>query len=353
MNLGEIIFNDVMKDFNKKYKEYNTLEKYLNSYTKKELYRLGVRFGLTTSDKKLSEAVVANISTKDKMLNYVVDNIEGIIKSHLLIVKEKDIKFLNKILDNNNTITIKDRNIPLTLIFNLGYTPFIHVYYDKKKDLIIINIQKDIGIIINKILKSKSYIKEHKNILNFEKNIEAMLDVYGIIEEDSLYNIYTKVFEDIDKKVFNKYLMNLNLKEGPLGIVRLNDTNYISILGSDEDEIEVYLNNQTEDYKIYPKEFYTNVANRDYLKSLKSYENLYDYLLKYYDLDLNEEEDIFELIICDYLYQVQESKFKAKEAVIKNLDKYFNINSKQKNEIINYLNRIYYDYPKWRKKGNI
>ena len=36
-----------------------------------------------------------------------------------------------------------------------------------------------------------------------------------------------------------------------------------------------------------------------------------------------------------------------------NLDKYFNINSKQKNEIINYLNRIYYDYPKWRKKGNI
>ena len=180
-----------------------------------------------------------------------------------------------------------------------------------------------------------------------------MLDVYGTIEEDSLYNIYTKVFEDIDKKVFNKYLMNLNLKEGPLGIVRLNDTNYISILGSDEDEIEVYLNNQTEDYKIYPKEFYTNVANRDYLKSLKSYENLYDYLLKYYDLDLNEEEDIFELIICDYLYQVQESKFKAKEAVIKNLDKYFNINSKQKNEIINYLNRIYYDYPKWRKKGNI
>ena len=114
------------------------------------------------------------------------------------------------------------------------------MYYDKKKDLIIINIQKNIGAIINKILKSKSFIKEHKNILNFEKNIEAMLDVYGTIEEDSLYNIYTKVFEDIDKKVFNKYL--INLKECPLGIVSLNDTNYISILGSDEDEAEEYLN---------------------------------------------------------------------------------------------------------------
>ena len=227
------------------------------------------------------------------------------------------------------------------------------MYYDKKKDLIIINIQKNIGVIINKILKSKSFIKEHKNILNFEKNIEAMLDVYGIIEEDSLYNIYTKVFEDIDKKEFNKYLINLNLKECPLCIVSLNDTNYISILGSDEDEAEEYLNNQTEDYKIYPKEFYINVVNRDYLKSLKFYENLYEYLLKYYDLDLNEEGKIFELIICDYLYQVQESKSKAKEAILKNLDKYFNINSKQKNEIINYLNRIYYDYPKWRKKGNI
>ena len=50
---------------------------------------------------------------------------------------------------------------------------------------------------------------------------------------------------------------------------------------------------------------------------------------------------------------MQESKTKAKEAILKNLDKYFNINSKQKIEIINYLNRIYYDYPKWRKKGNI
>ena len=148
-------------------------------------------------------------------------------------------------------------------------------------------------------------------------------------------------------------MINLNLKECPLGIVSLNDTNYISILGSDEDEAEEYLNNQAEDYKIYPKEFYINVVNRDYLKSLKSYENLYEYLLKYYDLELNEEEDIFELIICDCLYQVQESKSKAKEAILKKLDEYFNINSKQKNEIINYLNRIYYDYPKWMKKGNI
>ena len=80
------------------------------------------------------------------------------------------------------------------------------MYYDKKKDLIIINIQKNIGAIINKILKSKSFIKEHKNILNFEKNIEAMLDVYGIIEKDSLYNIYILKYLKI---LIKKYLINI------------------------------------------------------------------------------------------------------------------------------------------------
>ena len=80
------------------------------------------------------------------------------------------------------------------------------MYYDKKKDLIIINIQKNIGVIINKILKSRSFIKEHKNILNFEKNIEAMLDVYGIIEEDSLYNIYILKYLKI---LIKKYLINI------------------------------------------------------------------------------------------------------------------------------------------------
>lgn len=34
MDLGEIIFNDIMKDFNKKYKEYDSLKEYLNSFTK-------------------------------------------------------------------------------------------------------------------------------------------------------------------------------------------------------------------------------------------------------------------------------------------------------------------------------
>ena len=53
------------------------------------------------------------------------------------------------------------------------------------------------------------------------------------------------------------------------------------------------------------------------------------------------------------IYQLQESKSRAKESILKNLDRYFEINSKEKNIIINYLNKIYYDYPKWRKKGNI
>lgn len=206
---------------------------------------------------------------------------------------------------------------------------------------------------MKKILKSKSFIKEHKDINKFENNIEVLLEVYGIIELDNLYKIYNEVFEEIDKEIFDNYLLHLIIKDGPITEVRVNDINYVTTMILDEIEAEEYINNLTDEYKIYPKGFYFDVFNRRYLKNLKSYEILYDYLLKQYDLDLNEEEEIFELIVCDYIYQLQESKSRAKESILKNLDKYFEINSKEKNIIINYLNKIYYDYPKWRKKGNI
>ena len=353
MNIGEIIYNDIMQNYNKKYKEYNTLEEHLNSYTRDDLYRVAVRYGLIKGDNTLEEAMIANTSTKKEMLKYVIDNIEEIIKSELLPLDDNNIKTINKVLENKNTLVIEDRRLPLTLIINLGNTPIIHVYYDKKNDLITINIQRDMALIINKILKSKSFTKEHQDLLNFEKNIDMLLEVYGIIEEDNLYDIYTKVFENIERKKFNKYLEYLALKGCPIDKEYFNNTNYISKLEFDDYELEDYIANREGEYKIYLKEFYEKVENRDYLKSLKSYENLYDFFQKYYDFDLNEEEEIFELIVCDYLYQMQESTVAAKEAILINLDQYFNINNEQKNEIINYLNKIYYDYPKWQKKGNI
>lgn len=353
MNLGEIIFNDIMKDFNKKYKEYDSLKEYLNSFTKEELYRASLKSGLTTSNKELSKVLVVNTSTKDKMVDYVINNLDTIIKSHLLSLDDRDLEILNEVLNNGNSIVVENNKVPLLLITNLGHSILMHVYYDKKKETVNINVQKDIATEIKKILKNKSFIKEHKDINKFENNIEVLLEVYGIIDLDNLYKIYNEVFEEIDKEIFDNYLLHLIIKDGPLTEVRVNDINYLTTMILDEIEAEEYVKSLTDEYKIYPKEFYFDVFNRRYLKNLKSYEILYDYLLKNYDLDLNEEVEIFELIVCDYIYQLQESKLRAKESILKNLDRYFEINSKEKNIIINYLNKIYYDYPKWKKKGNI
>lgn len=38
MNLSETIFDTGMKKFNKRYKEYSTLQEHLNSHTKKIIY---------------------------------------------------------------------------------------------------------------------------------------------------------------------------------------------------------------------------------------------------------------------------------------------------------------------------
>ena len=129
MDLGEIIFNDIMKDFNKKYKEYDSLKEYLNSFTKEELYRASLKSGLTTSNKELSKVLVVNTSTKDKMVDYVINNLDTIIKSHLLSLDDRDLEILNEVLNNGNSIVVENNKVPLLLITNLGHSILMHVYY--------------------------------------------------------------------------------------------------------------------------------------------------------------------------------------------------------------------------------
>lgn len=289
------------------------------------------------------------MGTKDKIVNYIIENLDKIIESHLLSMEENDINFIGNILKENGKATIKNKKIPLSLIFNKKDNILIHIYYDKKNDITDINIQEDIAEEMKKILKSKSFKEEYKSVMEFKTNLMSLLEVYGIVESNELYKIYNKIFEQIDKKTFEKNL----IYNTAITMVKVNNYYYISILGLDDEKTEEYIDNQIEEYKIYSKEFYISVNNREYLKGLKSYKMLYDYLLKYYNLDLNKDDEVFELIVCDYIYQIQESKLRAKESILKNLDNFFEINSKEKNIIINYLNKIYYEYPKWRKKGNI
>ena len=113
-------------------------------------------------------------------------------------------------------------------------------------------------------------IKSYKDINKLENNSEVLLEVYGIIDLDNLYKIYNQVFEEIDKEIFDNYLLHLIIKDGPLTEVRVNDINYLTTMILDEIEAEEYVKSLTDEYKIYPKEFYFDVFNRRYLKNLKS-----------------------------------------------------------------------------------
>lgn len=353
MDVMSTIFEEIMKDYTKKYKEYKTLEEYLNSFTKKKLFLEAVARTLVEKEEGLKEVIAINKEGKKEIINYIINNIEDIIYFKLLALPDDNIKYLKEIVNNNNELVVVDHFLPIDLITNLGNSILLHVYYDKKIDTITLNIQKDISKVINKVISSKKFIKEHNNLNNFEKEIDNLMEVYGIIDVDNLYKVYIEVYKKITITEFKKNLYQLTIKDSPITEKIVNDKEYITILSYDNDkDIELILNSE-EEYKVYDKDFYEKLYNREYLKNLKSYENLYDYFLKYYDLDLNEEEDVFEMIVCDYLYQIQEGKDRARNAIYKGLENYFDINSKQKNEIINYLNRIYYDYPKWRKKGNI
>lgn len=357
MDFRKIIFNEMVKEYNKKYKECTSLKEYLNkNYTKDELLSLVIMSALLDKEEKLHEILSLKGKGKDKLIDFVVDDLPSIIKNNLLLTEEYDVEFLNNILKEGSPVVINAEELPLTFINNLGHHKLVHFCYDEKAGLININIQKDIADEIKKILNNKSFTKEHKKIINFEDNIEMLLEIYGIIDNNRLYKMYNETFEKMDYKLFDDLLTYVVMKDNSISYKKINNTEYtISIDLEDEklDKLLDYINNNEGDYKTYPKEFYISVMNREYLKSLKSYQLLYDYFLRDYDLDLDKDTDVFELVVVDYIYQMQISREQAKENILKNLDHFFDINSKEKNIIISYLNKIYYEYPKWCKKGNI
>lgn len=358
MSFGEELINSILGVLNNKIVEYESLDDYLESKKIEQLRIILSKF-LYCSKADLVENLdeVTNFS-KEQVIKMTKNNLYDIVFDSLLGLSKGDIDFLETMTTKGNSLILEDEtDFPFPLFLkNINTNILFEAYYDKETSKLYIYIQKSIYEEMKKILKSKLFINKFNKVVSLRADLEKIMDVYGIIEEKVIYKLYNKEFAKITLNEFRNLLNYITFGSGTILYNFVGKTKYIITL-SNENSLEDYLKNIDDsiEYKLYDKSFYEDVHDLKYLKSLNSYQTLYKYLKSFYGLDLEEEGEVLEIIVVDYIYQMQENIDKkiAQKNVLSNMNYFFDNSSKEKREILSYLNKIYYDYPKWQKRGNI
>lgn len=59
------------------------------------------------------------------------------------------------------------------------------------------------------------------------------------------------------------------------------------------------------------------------------------------------------MLLLDYINLAQSDEEEAKEAFIQNVNEFFEVEEKEKKEMLMLVQEIFKEYPKWKKRGNI
>ena len=354
IELEQIIKEELLGVNNPKIK-VETLNEYLGSLKVKELHKMAI-FPAFIDDDFLSFAEVERLKNKPKknIIAYVTKNLDKILESYIKIIRTNEINQLKIIIKNNNKKIIFG-DLPISIHFLLFLKKFFiaKVEYDNKDDSFRVFIPEEFITILNNCFENKELLKLNKlnnNVYNYVKNV---INTYGVITIDKLYELFEKQMFRINEDKLRHIITICSVYEEENfyeynGEIIL----YSSSFESDEDALAFY-NSQKMNYKKYSKEDYKNIANFQYAEKLKSYKKFVNYLYRnYYDIS-----DIFDyiknFIIYDYLASAQLSIEEADNNFKANIIKILEVDNEEIEELLKLMKNIFNEYPKWIKRGNI
>lgn len=358
--LGQEILKIILERDNKKINTEETLDEYLKTFTNEKL----TRFALVSiySNPKLTDLIkIRNINNKPKryIINYIKENINDVIGIYPKVINKNHFNQLKKIIKNNGNLKfyLKDGfKINLHFIQFLKDTPLGKVYYNKNEDSIQIHIPKEFNDILNYIINNKEVIKENKKYNEIYNFTESVLDVYGILTLEELHYLYTKNIKNIEHDELNKVLNTYIMVNDGFFVYSYDGVTLIAnIEFSDLDKtFDFYEEYTGEINKKLTKKDIASIRDYTYLRRLKSYKKLIDYLDTMYEGIKEEHQYLDEFIIIDYLYSAQISIERADSNFRNNIINVLEgIDIIQINILSNMMKEIYNEYPKWKKRGNI
>lgn len=354
--IQELIIKETLEKDNKKINEKESLRAYLSSFKNYQLIRLSV-IHVWVDDDFTDLYKIQNLSKKKKdyIVNYVTENLDVIIKSFIKVLDTDKINVLKKIINHDGNVKYGFDNFSLSPYFIafIKNFAFAKVEYNKSKEFVHIFIHEDIVKIIKDALSDKKIKKYNLKCNDIYKYTMACVDVYGIVTLNKLYSLFIKQVYEIEDEEFKKTIEVFSLFDERVNIYRYDDEALITNMEFDNEDYAIDFYIKTEGiYHNFTKQDLYNIENEKYLKNLKSYKTLMNYLDRNFEGIKDDVQTINELLIMDYINIAQISKEQADKNVMNNLDDFFEADIIQKNKIRNMLQAIFNEYPKWIKKGN-
>lgn len=330
------------------------LNSYLNQYTKKDLLR-GMIFYCESND-KLADIFLLNMKQKKEVIEYYEKSQELVYSGLFEYMNKEYYQFFRKLINNKGYLILNINNIHISI----GFILFLHqnllaaVNFHKRDETIEIYIPKDILKVLSKVIKKKEIKLNNKKNNDLRGNLNALLDTYGLIELDSLYNIYNNKFGSITK---NELLSKIRL----FGLLDENIQLYgdarlflvCNISFDDEDDVfSFYYEREDGNYKIFDnKEDYYYISEGGYINKFKETDKIVD-ILDTYGLDEETEEYFVDFIVLDYISTNQRDKELANKNLMHNLNNSFKfLNITDKIRIKKLIEKLSNEYPSWYYRG--
>lgn len=353
VDIEKIIKDEFLNINNKKVKNEDVYE-YLTSLKNEELTRLAITQVFVDRD-FINLFKVKNLNNRPKkfIIEYVIKNLDKILKSYIKIIKDVELEQLKLVMNNNGKKIYIDKNpVSIHFINFLKTFSLAKVEYNKKDDSIKIFIPDEFIKIFKSILNNKKILEINKYNNKIFDYCETVINTYGIVTLGKLHEIFESQMFKIDIDELNHVIESKAFFE-EINIYLYNGEKLICNLEFyDEDFTLDFYDGQKIEYRKFSKEEYKLISDGNYVDKLKSYKKFVNYLCNNY-IGINRDiEYIKEFIVNDYIYSAQINVLEADNNFIKKIHDFIEMDEQILNELLVLIRNIYKEYPKWSKRGN-
>lgn len=332
------------------------LEEYFKGFTKDELISMLGRCCACNDYDNSEEIFLLQTKQKDDVVSYVIQHISDLYDGMFQYIAKNYFNYFKKIIQSNGYLRISMDEFQFSISFVMFLRDLLlaKIHYYSEDDEIEIYMPKEILNSIKKLVNNRGIVKKNEKNSEIISDIECLIDTYGLIDYDSLYNIYNDVFQKIDKKVLFSIISIYSLLSEGINIFFGDDMKLIGGVNfHDEDEVFSYYYSIEGDYKVFTKEEYYSIWNKSYITRIDGYFDLIDYLTYNYDMYEEDIDGFCELVLVDYLYSCMENdESSAKKSLMSKLDDVFeDITIQDKSKIGKLCEKIYLNYPNWKCRG--
>lgn len=353
------MYNNIAKMMLEQYKDKivveESLQDYLKSFTKDELIiKLGICCGCDNY-KSLGEILLLQTKKKEEIVRYIIKNIDSLYVGLFHYVDARFFNFFKNLINNNGymKICLDDFKWSISFIMFIRRVGIAKICYISKSREVEVYIPKEILLSIKSLVNNRGIIKKNQKNSDIIYNVECMIDTYGLIDFDSLYNIYNEVFSKIDKEVLLSIISSYSLFSEGINIFDGDNLKLIcGVNFVDEDDAFSYYYSTEGDYKVFTKDEYYAISDKSYILKIDDYYELMDFLSETFEMDEDDLNSFVKIILVDYLYSCMEDDRVSKSNLMSKLDDMFEgiiINDKVK--IGKLCKNIYLNYPNWGQKG--